>query len=117
MNLNGRTALVTGGTQGVGAAIAISLAKAGANLVLHGLHEDPSAIATIDACLAHGVRVTPLYCDLTQSIAILQRDTAAVLRGDVTHERQPQATAAILGTHIGFEHFRAHTVRQSRPDE
>ncbi len=42
MLLQGRNALITGGTQGVGAAIAIELAKQGANVVVHGLREDAS---------------------------------------------------------------------------
>jgi NAD(P)-dependent dehydrogenase (short-subunit alcohol dehydrogenase family) len=68
MKLNGRSALITGGTQGVGAAIAISLAKAGANLILHGLREDPTALDTIRECQGFGVRVLPIYCDLWQSL-------------------------------------------------
>jgi NAD(P)-dependent dehydrogenase (short-subunit alcohol dehydrogenase family) len=76
MILTGLSALVTGGTQGVGAAIALSLAKAGANLIVHGLKEDETAITTIDQCRAHGVRVTPIYCDLWQPLETVQRDLA-----------------------------------------
>jgi 2-deoxy-D-gluconate 3-dehydrogenase len=36
-NLNGKNALVTGSQQGLGAAIALALAQAGANVVCHGL--------------------------------------------------------------------------------
>ncbi len=43
-NLSGHTALITGGTQGVGAAIAKSVAKAGANVILHGLKENDDAL-------------------------------------------------------------------------
>ncbi len=74
MNLTGHSALITGGTQGVGAAIALSLAKAGANLVLHGLKEDDLALATILQCQAFGARVTPLYCDLWQPVETILRE-------------------------------------------
>lgn len=74
MKLTGLSALVTGGTQGVGAAIAFSLAKAGANLILHGLQEDALAIETIRKCQALGVRVTPLYCNLLQPLdSVIQK--------------------------------------------
>lgn len=69
INLKGHTAVVTGGTQGVGAAIAICLAKAGANVILHGLREDQHAIATSDACRACGVQVRNLYIDLLNPIS------------------------------------------------
>ena len=40
IDLKGRTALVTGGTMGVGRSIAKSLAEAGSNVVLHGLVDE-----------------------------------------------------------------------------
>ncbi len=75
-DLQGHVALITGGTQGVGGAIAMSLAKAGANLILHGLVEDECALETISQCQTFGVRVSPLYCDLTQPIDIVLNDLA-----------------------------------------
>lgn len=42
LDLRGRSALITGGTQGVGSAIAQSLAQAGANIILHGLEPTDS---------------------------------------------------------------------------
>ena len=64
-SLAGHTALVTGSTQGVGAAIATSLARAGANIVLHGLHHDESADATLQRCRAAGVDVELITGDLS----------------------------------------------------
>lgn len=63
--LRGRSALVTGSTQGVGAAIAIGLAKAGANVALHGLVDDDRAQETRRACEAHGVSTTLITADLS----------------------------------------------------
>ncbi len=64
MRLDGRTALITGGSQGVGAAIATALAAAGSNIVLHGLAEDEHARQTQAACRSHGVRVDWIDGDL-----------------------------------------------------
>jgi len=50
MRFDNRTALITGGTQGIGASIAIALAKAGASVVIHGLVRDAAAEATLAAC-------------------------------------------------------------------
>ncbi len=58
--LRGRTAFVTGGTQGVGAAIAVSLARAGADLVIQGLLADQRATETLDQCQAYGVKASLL---------------------------------------------------------
>ena len=41
MDLNGKTIIVTGGGQGLGRAMAVELAGAGANLALVDLNEDP----------------------------------------------------------------------------
>jgi NAD(P)-dependent dehydrogenase (short-subunit alcohol dehydrogenase family) len=64
MRLSGRTALITGGTQGVGAAIAVAIARAGGNLVLHGLQDNASCRATVAACQSAGVRVDTVFVDL-----------------------------------------------------
>ncbi|MFO1063607.1 MAG: SDR family oxidoreductase [Pirellulales bacterium] len=68
MRLDGRTAFITGGTQGVGAAIACALAGAGADLVLHGLNDDEAGRQTIETCRAAGVQVSALFHDLMQPI-------------------------------------------------
>jgi NAD(P)-dependent dehydrogenase (short-subunit alcohol dehydrogenase family) len=64
IDLTGHTALVTGGTQGVGASIARSLARAGANVVLHGLKQDSLAMETLRECQSLAPRSTLICCDL-----------------------------------------------------
>lgn len=63
--LQGRAALVTGGTQGVGAAIAVALARNGCNLVLQGLREDDASRSTVAACRDQGVEVHAVSVDLS----------------------------------------------------
>src|ERR1700675_655653 len=42
--LNGKNALVTGSARGLGAAIAVALAEAGANVAIHGRTGDPNGV-------------------------------------------------------------------------
>ncbi len=63
--LDGRTALITGGTQGVGAAIAEALAMSGCDIVLHGLREDDASRLTKAKCEGFGRRVSMVFCDLS----------------------------------------------------
>jgi len=46
-SLKGKTALVTGSSRGLGAAIALALAEAGANVAVHGSRAVPQA--TLDS--------------------------------------------------------------------
>ena len=62
--LNGKTALVTGSSGGIGLAMAQELAAAGSNVVLHGL-EDPSVVTEQLAALrSFGVSAMYLQKDL-----------------------------------------------------
>jgi 3-hydroxybutyrate dehydrogenase len=47
MSLQGKTALVTGSTSGIGLGIALSLAKAGANLILNGFGDATTVLAEV----------------------------------------------------------------------
>lgn len=71
MNLQGKTALVTGSTSGIGLAVARKLAGAGCNLVLNGFG-DPGAIESLRAGLAkeHGVEVVHAPADVGDAEAV-----------------------------------------------
>lgn len=66
IDLTGRTALVTGGTQGVGASIAVCLARAGATVVVHGLRHDALAEQTLQTCQSFAPDSMLMCCDLWQ---------------------------------------------------
>ena len=61
-DLTGRTALVTGASRGIGAAMAVGLAEAGADVVVHGNSRSPDD--TCRAVEATGRRAYPLTADL-----------------------------------------------------
>jgi NAD(P)-dependent dehydrogenase (short-subunit alcohol dehydrogenase family) len=63
-SLAGHRALVTGGTQGVGAEIAVGIAQAGGDVLVHGLHKDDLAVATLESCRATGVQAELITADL-----------------------------------------------------
>lgn len=63
--LAGRRALITGSSQGVGRAIALAIARAGADVVLHGLRRDDAACEAEESCRSLGVRVAFVEGDLS----------------------------------------------------
>jgi len=64
--LDGQWALITGSTSGIGQAIALELATAGANVIVHGLRKRAAARQLTTALRNLGVRSEALLCDLSQ---------------------------------------------------
>ena len=65
--LIGRTALVTGSSRGIGRAIAIRLAEAGADVIVNFLRRAPEAQAVEDEILRLGRRCASVQADVSQS--------------------------------------------------
>ena len=69
--LNGKTALVTGSTSGIGLGIAKALARQGANIVLNGFGDvDGPRAEVLAAGQAHGVRVDYHGADMSRTAEI-----------------------------------------------
>ncbi len=64
MSLKGKTAIVTGGSRGIGRAIALRLAKEGANIGVLNLQED-LGLRAAEEIRKLGVEAIPIACDVT----------------------------------------------------
>ncbi|KAI4294306.1 hypothetical protein EV122DRAFT_280294 [Schizophyllum commune] len=72
-SLAGKNALITGGTRGIGAGMAIALAEAGADICLVMREPPPGTqpnMSTADAIRALGRRVEIVHCDLADLPAV-----------------------------------------------
>lgn len=112
-SLKGKTALVTGSSRGLGAAIAVALAEAGANIAIHGSKAIPEAtqqrlketganqlavvgdVADADAC-ARLVEETVLHFG---TIDILVNNAGIIRRSDAI-EHSEEDWNAVIGTDL-----------------
>ena len=96
VDLSGQTAVITGSTSGIGAALAEGLAKNGANIVLNGLG-DADAIEALRARIAADHGVTCLY----HPANMLKPDEVADLIAFAEHET---GRLDILVNNAGIQH-------------
>ena len=71
MNFSGKTAIVTGGSRGLGRAICLELAKGGANVVFCYAGNETAAQETLAACEALRAKAAAVCCDVTDAEADL----------------------------------------------
>ena len=69
MNLKGKTALVTGGARGIGKAIALKLARQGANVAILDMAVAPDTVKEIEAL---GVKSISLEANVTKLESVEQ---------------------------------------------
>jgi 3-oxoacyl-[acyl-carrier protein] reductase len=79
--IRGKRALVTGAAAGIGRAIALALAREGADLVLVDIDE-AGLEATADTVKGHGVEVMTVVCDLREPAQISAMVKSLLASGD-----------------------------------
>ena len=67
MDLTGKCALVTGASRGIGRAIAVALAKAGADVAINFAGNEEAAKQTEDICAAYGVNTLVIKADVANA--------------------------------------------------
>ena len=78
--LNDQTAIVTGGSRGIGRAICLELAAKGANIALVYAGNTQAAEETAEACRALGVKASCYQCDVADFDAV--KETVAKIKAD-----------------------------------
>ncbi|SDK44032.1 3-oxoacyl-[acyl-carrier-protein] reductase [Natronincola ferrireducens] len=67
MNLKGKSAIVTGGSRGIGKAIALELAKNGANVMINYTSNQKAAEEVVKELESYNVKGVAVQCDVTKA--------------------------------------------------
>ncbi len=84
MELQGKTAVITGGASGIGLATAIQFSKAGANLVLGDI-EDAPLNTQVNELRSHGATVIGVHCDVAKESDVEALRDAALKEFGAVH--------------------------------
>lgn len=100
LQLGGRTVLVTGGTRGIGRAISLELARAGAAVVANYARNDAAAQSLADAATAESLTLETLRADLAmpKGMETVQERLATLPAGSLSIVH-----AAASGVHRPFD--------------
>ena len=115
MNLTGKHAVVTGGGRGIGRAICLALAQAGADVVINYSGSEAAAQETAEACRAIGVQALTVkanVADETQAAALIDQgikalgsvdilvNNAGITRDNLMLRMRPADFSAVLDTNL-----------------
>lgn len=78
--LKGKTAVITGGSRGIGAAIALKFASLGADIAVIYSGNEEAAKETCRLCQTHGVNAIPYRCDVADFSAV--KETVSLIKKD-----------------------------------
>ena len=67
LKLDGKTAAITGGSAGIGKAIALSLAKEGVDVAICARHQGPLEEAAAEIAKQTNRKIVPIVADLTKT--------------------------------------------------
>ena len=85
MNFTGKTAVVTGGSRGIGRAICLELARGGANVMLCYAGNEQAALDTAAACEDLGAKAAAIRCDVSKTDEVKALVDAALQQFGAVH--------------------------------
>ncbi|MEU2894802.1 SDR family NAD(P)-dependent oxidoreductase [Streptomyces sp. NPDC001273] len=109
-DLTGRRALVTGAGHGIGAAIALGLARAGADVIVHHGHSADAAQRVVADISALGRKATAVAADVTDATDVerLVDESVAFLGGlDIVVANAGHLVGRVPVSDMTEEHFRS----------
>ena len=83
MSMTGKTAVVTGGSRGIGKAICLELARQGANVVFSYAGNTAAAEETLTSLKELGVEARAVQGDVATAVAFLASEEAGYITGQV----------------------------------
>ena len=134
MTLEGRVALVTGGSRGIGRAIALALAADGADVAINYRRDEEAAKETVGAIEGLGRRGAAYQASIDSvdedqamvdgalstfgHVDILVNNAGIASRGNTVADTDPAEVARVVGTHaLGAHHMCRMLLPQMRKHE